>query len=367
MESLRTGLEAETTAGRCREEWKMKKRTQETGNTKNQIPLILLPAVLGLALTIVVVAAFRRGQAQAGSEASSAPAGEAAQEKWQEGTVSYHGKHYRYNNSLRTYLLMGIDKEGPAAEAHDGVSGGQSDAMFLFVADSDNESVSVISINRNTMTKIETLDESGTKKGEVVAQICVQHGYGDGRHYSCGRTVDAVSNLFYHLPISGYLSLYMDAVPILNDAVGGVTVTVLQDVEDPSRGVSLHEGDVKNLNGMEAYCYLRKRDINEFDSATARLRRQEQYISEYMKKLKTAVAGSASKAAEIYDSVSDYLVTDVDFANLLSELVTYEFDGGQMYMVPGETRMGEVYEEFYVDDDALYDLIIQVFYKEAGS
>lgn len=344
----------------------MRKRIQQTGNTKNQIPLIILLAVLGLVLIIVIVVGFRRNQASAESEASAVPAGEAAQEKWQEGTVSHNGKYYRYNNNLRTYLLMGIDKDGPAVEAEDGISGGQSDAMFLIVADSENESVSVISINRNTMTKIETLDKTGTKKGEITAQICVQHGYGDGRHYSCDRSVNAVSNLFYNLPISGYLSLNMDAMPILNDAVGGVQVTVLQDIEDPARGVSLREGEVKTLNGMEAYSYLRKRDINEFDSATARLRRQEQYISEYMKKLKTAVAGSASKAAEIYDSVSDYLVTDVDFVNLLSELVTYELDGGQMYTVPGETRMGEVYEEFYVDDDALYDLIIQVFYKEAG-
>ena len=342
----------------------MKKKIQQTGNTKNQIPLILLLAVLGLVLVIVIVIGFRRNQASAESKAPSAPAGEAAQEKWQEGTVSHNGKYYRYNNSLRTYLLMGIDKEGPVMEAEDGTSGGQSDAMFLIVADSENESISVISINRNTMTKIETLDKSGTKKGEIVAQICVQHGYGDGRHYSCDRTVDAVSNLFYHLPISGYLSLNMDAMPILNDAVGGVTVTVLQDLEDTARGVSLRQGEVRTLNGTEAYSYLRKRDINEFDSATARLRRQEQYISEYMKKLETAVAGSASKAAEIYDSVSDYLVTDVDFANLVSELVTYEFDESRMYTVPGETRMGEVYEEFYVDDDALYDLIIQVFYKE---
>ena len=341
----------------------MKKKIQKTGNTKNQIPLILLLAVLGLVLIILIVIGFRRSQASAESKAPSAPAGEAAQEKWQEGTVSHNGKYYRYNNSLRTYLLLGIDKDGPAVEAVDG-DGGQSDAMFLIVADSENESVSVISINRNTMTKIETLDKTGTKKGEITAQICVQHGYGDGRHYSCGKTVDAVSSLFYHLPISGYLSINMDAIPILNDAVGGVTVTVLQDLEDPVRGVSLRQGEVRTLNGTEAYSYLRKRDTNEFDSATARLRRQEQYISEYMKKLEAAVAGNAAKAAEIYDSVSDYLVTDVDFANLVSELVTYGFDESRMYTVPGETEMGEVYEEFYVDDDALYDLIIEVFYKE---
>jgi hypothetical protein len=37
-----------------------------------------------------------------------------------------------------------------------------------------------------------------------------------------------------------------------------------------------------------------------------------------------------------------------------------------MYSVPGETTVGEDgYEEFYVDEDAFYDLIIQVFYEEA--
>jgi hypothetical protein len=35
-----------------------------------------------------------------------------------------------------------------------------------------------------------------------------------------------------------------------------------------------------------------------------------------------------------------------------------------MYTVPGETVEGGNYEEYQVDDDALYDLIIQVFYKE---
>ena len=35
-----------------------------------------------------------------------------------------------------------------------------------------------------------------------------------------------------------------------------------------------------------------------------------------------------------------------------------------MYTVSGETVMGEEFEEFYVDDDALYDLIIQIFYEE---
>jgi hypothetical protein len=42
----------------------------------------------------------------------------------------------------------------------------------------------------------------------------------------------------------------------------------------------------------------------------------------------------------------------------------YEYDDSRMYTVPGETVEGGNYEEYQVDDDALYDLIIQVFYKE---
>ena len=33
----------------------------------------------------------------------------------------------------------------------------------------------------------------------------------------------------------------------------------------------------------------------------------------------------------------------------------------------GETLMGDKYEEFYVDDDALYQLIIDVFYEPVES
>ena len=33
-----------------------------------------------------------------------------------------------------------------------------------------------------------------------------------------------------------------------------------------------------------------------------------------------------------------------------------------MYTVPGETVMGDQYEEYYVDEDALLNLIMEVFY-----
>lgn len=340
------------------------RRALPAGKTQERLTLCVLSGVLAALLIVAVALGARKNQASAHDTAPTPQEEESVQEKWQEGTVSYNGKKYKYNNNIKSYLLMGIDKDEPVEEAKDAISGGQSDGMFLVVTDAKEKTISVISIHRNTMTKIEACDEAGLNKQEIMGQICLQHGYGDGKRYSCQKAADAVSYLFYGLPISGYVSINMGGIPKLNDSVGGVEVTVLQDLSAPGRGVELHEGETKTLSGDEAYCYLRSRDINEFDSATDRLRRQEQYITGFMEQAEKAIAGDAEKAAEIYESIGEYLVTDMDFVTFISDMVDYEPDENGMYTVPGETVKGEEYEEFYIDDDALYDLIIQIFYEE---
>jgi LCP family protein required for cell wall assembly len=331
----------------------------------NKIPLMIFLAVLLIALVAVAAVAIQQNRTPAAVDAQvNAGTEDEELEKWQENVISYNGKNYKYNNAIKVYLLMGIDKDGVVETAPDYVSGGQSDAMFLLVANSDDDTLSVISINRNSMTDVEVYTADGQSLGTVTAQICVQHGYGDGKKWSCTKSVDAVSHLFYNLPINGYLALNMDALSPMNDAVGGVEVTVLHDLYYPGSGVDLKEGDVVTLNGTEAYYYLRGRDTGEFDSASYRLRRQEQYITAYMAKLKETVSGNPSKITDIYESIEDYVVTNIDFASLAAELMQYEYDDSRMYTVPGETVEGGNYEEYQVDDDALYDLIIQVFYKE---
>ncbi len=287
---------------------------------------------------------------------------ESRKEKWQEGTITYQGKNYKYNSDLSVFLLMGIDSDDPVEEAKDSVSGGQSDALFLLVADSEQKQLSIVSINRNTMTQIDTYDADGTSLGKMNAQICLQHGYGDGKKLSCSRTVDAVEYLFYNLPISGYMAINMGAIGQITDSVGGVEVEVLQDIN--ADGVNLVKGQTVNLSGQESYYYLRKRDTDEFGSATDRLRREEQFLSAFITKIQTQSNGDTSTAIDIYNSSKDYLVTDVDFTNLVSTLMQYDYSEDRMYTVPGETVMGDRYEEYQVDKDAFYDLIIKLFYKE---
>lgn len=285
-------------------------------------------------------------------------------EKWQEGDVSYNGKTYRYNSSTKTYLFLGVDNEGTMAESTGGFSGGQSDAMFLLVTNAKDKSMSVVSINRNTMTMVDVYDLLDNPIRQEEMQICLQYAYGDGARSSCLRTADAVTRLLYGIPVNGYFSMNMDAIPLLNDAVGGVTVEVMDDLESKSRGVSLKKGETVTLDGNEAYVYIRSRDVNEFDSASRRLERQNQYLFQLFKRIKGLGLAEEATVTRVTKLMEDYMVTSIDFAKLVEDASEYEFDESRMYNVPGETVMGEKYEEYYVDEEALYEMILEVFYEE---
>lgn len=329
-------------------------------NKKRSIIIFIIILILILAGTLVL--ALRVYSKKTVQEADSSNT-EEEKEKWQEGTVYFNGKPYQYNYAIKTYLFLGIDKEEKVTKAEDGISGGQSDALFLIVEDTEQKKVSLIAINRNAMTTLDIYDKEGNYLGQEEGQICLQHGYGDGEKQSCRRSVDAVSRLFYQLPIQGYISLHMGALPKLNDLAGGIEVEVLQSLKDETRGVDLKEGEQVTLNGQEAYVYLRGRDIDEFDSASMRLERQKQYIAQYGKKAKQKFAEDASFANTFCEIIEDYAVTNIELVELIDEVSEYTFEDEAIYTVPGETVMGEKFEEFEVDDEALYQMIIDIFYK----
>ncbi len=284
--------------------------------------------------------------------------------KWNEGIITYNGEKYRYNSSIRTYLIMGIDKSGPAAPAKDHVSGGQSDGMFLLVIDKNNEKISVIPINRNTMADVRFCDKDGNYYGTFQAQICLQHGFGDGMKESCQNSVNAVSKLFYDIPISGYIAMNMDAMMILNRLAGGVTVEVLEDIDYEPFDVHLKAGETVTLTDEEAYAYLRYRDVKEFGTASRRLEREKQYGMRIYEKLKVASEGSSEKAGDMYKELEDYIVTNVVFADIAEDLLDYGFSEASVYDIPGDLKLTKNLEEFYIDKSLQYDIILSIMYQK---
>ena len=100
---------------------------------KKNIIVFIIGIVVILAISAVAFAMKNNSKEEKNKNTSS----ELQQES--ESYISYNGQKYQHNDHLRTYLYMGIDKDGPVTEAEDSVSGGQSDAMFLIVVDSEKK------------------------------------------------------------------------------------------------------------------------------------------------------------------------------------------------------------------------------------
>lgn len=300
---------------------------------------------------------------ESGQEQFIEPGQEAA---WKEGWIRYQGKIYEYNENILSFLVMGIDKMEEVTESKDEVSGGQSDALFLVVINPDDKSIRILAVNRDTMTDIVMYHAGVDETSPVVtAQIAVQHGFGDGRELSCELTRDAVSSLLYDLPINGYVAVNMAAIPELNDALGGVDVTSLEDMSKKIKGAE--EGTELHLEGMDAFWYVKYRDITVFESARGRLARQKQYLTAFIKQAIAATRQDITLPISLYGKLKQYMVTDVttdEVAYLASELINYSFEQDAIYVMEGTTREWDGYEEFYPDREHLRDLMIQLFYRE---
>lgn len=352
------------------------------------VTLVWLSAILGLLVLSVLVGVFAltvtgknkifhkvEGQIPILSEElmQDEEIGEmaATEEKtrvWKEGWVRYQGKVYEYNTEVLTFLMLGIDDMGKVKKSTDGVSGGQSDAIFLVVANGNTKEISLVAVNRDTMVDvIMPARKEGEADKVITAQLASQHGFGDGMELSCELTRDAVSKVFFDLPIHGYVSFNMGGVAALNDALGGVEITVLESFT--SKRKKWVEGTQMTLNGDDAWDYIHYRDTEVFESARNRLNRQKQYLSIMGKTALKKVKQDFTLPLTLYQSFKPYMVTDLTSSEitwLATGLVQYEFDGEQIYFMDGETKEGEKFEEFYPDKKAMKELMMKLFYMEVN-
>ncbi len=339
--------------------------SKDTGKKLGWLKYVLVALLVIVLAAIIIMAALQAKQVGDRTEQAT----ESKKEKWQEGVIQYCGNYYKYNNKIKTYLFLGVDSKGEVQTTDVETEGGQSDAMFLLVQNPEEQRLDIIAINRNSMVEVDTYGPNGDDLGRKYLQICLQHAYGDGEKKSCQRTVKTVSRMFKDIPISGYLSLNMEGMAELNDAIGGVEVTVPEDLILPSWKTELHKGETKVLSGQEAYAFIRYRDVNEFNSATKRLERQQVYIASMMKQLKKLANGSKTKAVEVFDEIKPYTVTDISIGEFALELNDYQVSE-DFYSVPGEMQEGTLFEEYIVDEEALYQMILDIFYtpieKEEG-
>lgn len=333
--------------------------------------LAIIIVIAGIVLVMRVLGKGKLATVVAGTEVTDI--GE-QDDSLEDNQILYDGQVYELNEDLITILVMGIDKETVTTvggqswteEEASEYAGGQADALFLMLLNPHDENVYVVAINRNSMVDVDVFDEAGNYEGVFTKQIALQHGYGDGKEESCERQVKTVSRMFHNIPINAYAAISMDAIPELNDVVGGVEVEVLDDIIYPEYDMNLHQGDTVTLYGEKAYWYVRLRNENVFNSNELRLQRQKQYLTTFAAEAKNQSTSDIRVAINLYQTVQKYMVTDIDlnsFTYLATEALNYDFDKDNMYSLQGEVVQGNNFEEFYPDDDALQELIVELFYE----
>lgn len=289
-----------------------------------------------------------------------------------EDTIKYNGQKYKYKDDMINLLFLGVDTSGSVNDQKNtGTSGstaetaGQADTIILAALDNKAKKATLIPVNRDTITDISIYDTYGKFVEKQKEQIALSYAYGDGKAKSARLAAEAVSNLFYGLPIQGYFAVNTSAITIINDMIGGVELSLLDDFTfvDPS----YVKGATVKLQGSFAETYLRSRmDVGD-GTNVSRMERQQQYLAALASQTLGAVRKDLTFPVSIYQTVTDYMVTDVtadEVSYLATQAIGYTLDDNFIRNISGESVAGDVYMEFHVDEKAFYELILDVFYDK---
>ena len=272
--------------------------------------------------------------------------------------TEYNGKKYQYNNRVTTLLYAGLDTYDELKQTATYGDKARADSIMLIVLDEVSKKISVVAINRDTMTEVHRFSRNGNDLGTYVTHIGYAYANGDGGKASCENLKTAVSSLIGGLPISGYIVSNLNSIAMINDLVGGVTVTVPND-DLASKYPELTAGSIVTLDESNVRAYVQQRDTEVDFSNEGRIERQKSFVLSFMDSFGKLVKENSTQVWDKLEESSDWMQTDITKNRYLSLADAYSY-----YILEGEDQLGELHDEFYYDEDALQELIINLFYRE---
>lgn len=277
-------------------------------------------------------------------------------------TIERDGIKYFPRQDITTFLVLGIDKFGPVESSGYYLNDGESDVILLIVFDETNKKYDVICLNRDTMVEMPVIGVGGKKAGTTYGQLALAHTYGSGLEDSCENSKATVSALLNGIFIDYYVSVNMDAISIITDAVGGVPVTVTDDFSEIDS--SIFQGDIR-LNGEQAVSFVRlRKDIGD-QLNTSRMNRQKEFMNGLINSIQIVTDKKESLIKETYEKLVPYMVTDFSInsaAHLFDKYANYE--QGNIIIPEGKNIKGEKHMEFYLDELLFDEIIINTFYAQ---
>ena len=273
--------------------------------------------------------------------------------------IYYDSAWHIPRENIETILFMGVDKF--ADDANGRTDSEQADFLAVLILDKESDTMQILHLNRDTMTNIPMTDIAGVEYGTTFGQLALAHTYGSNEQARCRNTIKAVQELLYGVEIDHYVSVTMDALAILNDSVGGVTVQIPEDMTavDPA----FRKDAIVTLRGAQALSFVRARGALEDSSNLSRMERQRQYIYALFE----AVAASENNDENKVDALlklNEHMASDytIDQMNSLGERLK-EYAEIAICSLPGEAVKGAEFMEYHIDEAAAQALVVELFYE----
>ena len=281
--------------------------------------------------------------------------------------INYQGQVYPVKRGLESVLLVGTDnrledEEPPKVEAF--YNDGMADFLLLMVFDHNKKTVTPFQINRDTVCDVPWLSVNGLVGGYVPLQITYAHSFGSGKQDSSKNTVSAVNNLLFGAPVDRYFTFSMDTVPILNDLIGGVTVTLEDDI--PALGEEYVKGATIKLKGEEALAFIRTRVHDRLDANVTRMSHQRLYMDAFSAQAKTKIANNPEFVVDAFEKVERFLNTDLSVEDV-SHLVDDYYDYTVLPMITATGHYEQAEDktaQFFPDEASLWNCVHSAFCVE---
>ena len=247
----------------------------------------------------------------------------------------------------------------------------RTDVIFVVNFNSATGKAKLVSIPRDT--KVYWTDKqqraynqltgysiSVTKLNEMAAYGRINQNVGNIRDF----TIDEIENIL-KVKVDNYVVINLEAFREIVDAIGGVDVDVPQSMhyDDNAQNLHIHlDQGMQHLNSKDAEGLVRFRKYVEGDEH--RVAVQQIFLKAVAKKVLSPE--TRSQLPNIITKVFPYVKTDVKLTEVLDYLkLLDEFDLNDLefFTVPGYGASHEGPSYYYIDEEKLEQMIIDVFYS----
>lgn len=269
--------------------------------------------------------------------------------------------HYR-QNEITNYLIIGVDNEN-VTQVTGHQNGGQADFLVVLSIDRIRRTVTPVMLDRDAMVEMKTYGVFGHPAGTRVMQLCLAQAYSGVNIPGSVNTVETVEKLLHNIDIHHYVVLDMQAIPLVNDAIGGVVVTLEDDftVYDPA----MVKGATLRLMGDQAEFFVRGRMTIADGTNQSRMARQQQYLSGLLEQFRKTVKGNQAKLGDILSALEEHMLSDASQNTLLHDVNFYDdYDWNPMRTLDGVHTIDEYgFAEFWVDETSLKKLVADIWFR----